>query len=44
MVLLGNVALRARRRIEWDSAALKITNLAAANAYLTKPYRAGHGV
>jgi predicted dehydrogenase len=44
MVLLGNVALRARRRIEWDSAALKITNLPAANAYLTKPYRAGHGV
>ncbi|MFO1447963.1 MAG: Gfo/Idh/MocA family oxidoreductase [Opitutaceae bacterium] len=44
MVLLGNVALRARRRIEWDSAALKITNLPAANAWLTKPYRPGHGV
>jgi hypothetical protein len=44
MVLLGNVALRARRRIEWDSAAFRITNLPAANALLTKAYRPGWGV
>jgi len=44
MVLLGNVALRARRRIEWDSAAMKITNLPAANAYLTQQYRGGFGL
>ncbi|WP_438479262.1 Gfo/Idh/MocA family protein [Oleiharenicola lentus] len=44
VVLLGNVAIRARRRIEWDSAALKITNVPAANQYLTKEYRPGFGV
>jgi predicted dehydrogenase len=43
-VLLSNVAIRARRRIEWDSAAMKITNLPAANQYVSKSYRAGHGV
>lgn len=40
-VLLGNVATRAKRRIEWDSGALKITNIPAANALLTKTYRPG---
>jgi hypothetical protein len=43
-VLLSNVAIRARRRIEWDSAAMKITNLPTANQYVSKSYRAGHGV
>jgi len=43
-VLLSNVAVRARRRIEWDSAALKVTNLADANRYVAKTYRAGFGV
>ncbi|HRE80136.1 MAG TPA: Gfo/Idh/MocA family oxidoreductase, partial [Opitutaceae bacterium] len=43
-VLLSNVAIRARRRIEWDSAAMKVTNLPLANAYLTKTYRAGFGI
>ena len=43
-VLLGNVAIRARRRIEWDSAAMQVTNLPDANQYLTKTYRAGFGV
>jgi predicted dehydrogenase len=43
-VLLSNVAIRARRRIEWDAAAMKITNLPAANQYVSKSYRAGHGV
>lgn len=43
-VLLSNVAVRARRPIEWDSAAMKVTNLPAANQYVTKAYRPGFGV
>jgi predicted dehydrogenase len=43
-ILLSNVAVRARRRIEWDSAAMKVTNLPEANDFLTKTYRAGFGV
>jgi predicted dehydrogenase len=43
-VLLGNIALRANRRIEWDSAAMTVTNLASANAFVTKQYRPGFGV
>lgn len=44
MVLLSNVAIRARRRIEWDSAAMKVTNVPVANEYVTKQYRPGFGV
>ena len=44
MVLLSNVAVRARRKIEWDSAAMKVTNVASANQFLTKQYRPGFGV
>ena len=40
-VLLGNVALRAQRRIEWDSVAMKVTNLPEANQFITKEYRPG---
>jgi predicted dehydrogenase len=43
-VLLGNVALRAGRRIEWDSARLQVTNFPSANHYVTKQYRPGFGV
>jgi len=43
-VLLSNVAIRARRPIEWDSAALKVTNLPEVNQYVTKTYRPGFGV
>lgn len=43
-VLLSNVAVRARRRIEWDSAAMQVTNLPEANQYLTKQYRPGFSV
>lgn len=43
-VLLSNIAVRARRPIEWDSAAMKVTNLPEANQYVTKSYRPGHGV
>ena len=40
-VLLGNVALLTGQRLEWDAAALRITNAPAANAYLRRQYRAG---
>jgi predicted dehydrogenase len=43
-ILLSNVAVRARRRIEWDAAAMKVTNLPEANEFITKKYRAGFGV
>lgn len=43
-ILLSNVAVRARRPIEWDSAAMKVTNLPDANRFVTKQYRAGFGV
>lgn len=40
-VLLANVAIRSRRRIEWDSAAMKVTNVPDANQFVTKEYRPG---
>jgi hypothetical protein len=40
-VLLANVAIRSRRRIEWDSANLKVTNVPEANQFVTKEYRPG---
>ena len=44
LCLLSNVAVRARRPIDWDAAAMKVTNLPAANQYITKQYRPGFGV
>ncbi|MES1167152.1 MAG: Gfo/Idh/MocA family oxidoreductase [Pseudomonadota bacterium] len=43
-VLLSNVAVRARRRIEWDAAAMKVVNFAEANRFVAKTYRPGFGV
>ncbi len=40
-VNLGTVALRAEKRVEFDSKSARITNDRAANQYLTRPYRAG---
>jgi len=40
-VLLGNVAYRAGKRIEWDAAAVKVTNSPEADALVRKSYRAG---
>lgn len=39
--LLGNVAHRAGKELEWDAKAFKITNDEAANQLLTKEYRKG---
>jgi hypothetical protein len=38
---LGAIALRARKRAVYDAAAMKITNVAEANQYLTREYRKG---
>ena len=40
-MILGVVALRAGRAIEWDGAAGRVTNAPDANAYLTRAYRKG---
>lgn len=40
-VLLGNVALRIQRKIEWDPVNAKVTNVPEANQFLTKEYRKG---
>jgi predicted dehydrogenase len=43
-VLLGNLAIRTRRRLEWDSKNLRVTNFPEANRFVTKEYRPGWGV
>jgi predicted dehydrogenase len=40
-VLLGNIALRVGRRLEWDGPNLQFTNVPEANQYVTKEYREG---
>jgi hypothetical protein len=39
--LLGNVAVRAQKKLYWDGPNLKITNDQAANQFLHRQYRAG---
>ena len=39
--LLGNVAVRAQKKLAWDGPNLRITNDAAANAFLHREYRKG---
>jgi predicted dehydrogenase len=41
LVLLGNVALRARRLLRWNAAAMRATNAPEADAFLRDTYRAG---
>lgn len=40
-VLLGTVAYRVGKRLEWDAASLKATNCPEADRYLRRPYRDG---
>ncbi len=40
-ILLGNVALRMGRRLEWDGTRMEFTNVPEANQYVTKEYRDG---
>lgn len=44
MCLLSNIAIRTRRAIDWDAAAMRVTNLPGASEYVTKQYRPGFGV
>tara|TARA_R110002111_G_scaffold262289_1_gene337831 strand:+ start:118633 stop:119952 length:1320 start_codon:yes stop_codon:yes gene_type:complete len=39
--LLGNVAIRAGEKIEWDAKKMEITNLPEANKFLSRDYRDG---
>ena len=41
VVLLGNLAIRLGRPIEWDSANLKVKGVPAADALIKRQYRAG---
>ena len=41
MVLLGNLAVRAGKKIEYDSVNMKVTNCPEANKYLKREYRSG---
>ncbi len=41
MVLLGNVALRSGKKIEWDADGLRIPNAPDAEKYLRREYRSG---
>ena len=41
MVLLGALAQRANRRIEWDAAKGQVTNVPEANRYLRREARKG---
>ena len=42
LVLAGNVAIRARARLEWDPVAFKFTNHDEANRWLRRTYRSGY--
>jgi hypothetical protein len=43
-LLVGNLALRLQKPIEWDSAAMKATNAPEADALIHKTYRDGFGI
>jgi predicted dehydrogenase len=40
-VLLGNIAIRTGKRLEWDAANMRITNDQDANKYVAEPYQNG---
>jgi len=40
-MLLGVVALRAGKKISYDGASMRVTNVAAANDFLKRDYRQG---
>jgi hypothetical protein len=43
-LLVGNLALRLQKPIEWDSAAMQATNAPEAEPLIRKTYRAGFGI
>jgi predicted dehydrogenase len=44
VALLSNLAIRARRPIEWNAAAMRVENFPEANRFVSQPYRPGFGV
>jgi predicted dehydrogenase len=40
-ILLGNIAARAKQKIEWDGPGMKVTNIPEANKFLRREYRKG---
>jgi hypothetical protein len=40
-ICLGNLAIRMDDRLEWDNKTLKVTNLEAANEFVSRTYREG---
>ena len=40
-VLLGNLAVRTDKRVEWDAANMRSTNVPEANQYVKREYRKG---
>jgi hypothetical protein len=43
-MLLGNLALRAGGRIEWDAENQKVTNMPEANKFVRREYRSGYTI
>lgn len=43
-ILLGNVALQAREKIQWNGTRMKVTNSASANKFISKEYLHGYTV
>lgn len=41
MVLAGNLAIRANRRIQWDSANMKVKGMPEADKFIKREYRKG---
>ena len=44
MVVLGNLAIRTGKKMEWDAAHMRVTNVPEANQYVRTEYRKGWGV
>ncbi|MFM8878775.1 MAG: gfo/Idh/MocA family oxidoreductase, partial [Verrucomicrobiota bacterium] len=40
-LLLGNLAIRAGQRLEWDASAMRVLNLPSANQWVRTKYRPG---
>ena len=41
MVLLGNLATRAGKKLEWDAANMRATNASEVDEFIRPPYRKG---
>ena len=40
-ILLGNVAMRVGKKLEWDGPNMKVTNIPELNAWVKREYRKG---